>query len=93
MPWLPQANLEGKGQENHDPPPHMAAIVGLQSYGQNILNNNTYGLALFVTTCSQTKDAKKGNLNKRKPDSDPRALTTGVPKPQVPASQRQVPPM
>jgi hypothetical protein len=87
------SDLKGKGREGRDPPPHMAAIAGLQSYGRDVLDDDTYGVYSFPTTRSQAKDAKKGNANDRKLDSDSRAPTAGVPKPQAPAPQRQIPPV
>ncbi|KAF8219685.1 hypothetical protein L208DRAFT_1548052 [Tricholoma matsutake] len=86
-------NLKGKGREGHDPPPHMAAIAGLQSYGRDVLDSDTYGLASYATTRSQTKDGKKGNSTDWVTDRDNKAPTTGAPKPQVPTPRQQVPPV
>jgi hypothetical protein len=86
------SNLKGKGREDRDLPPHMAAVAGLQSYGRDVLGDDTYAVSSFPTMRSQTKDIKKGNTDERKPDSSPRVPTIRIP-PQAPAPRRQVPPI
>jgi len=39
------STLKGKGQEECDPPPHMATIVGLQSHGRDLFDDNVYGVS------------------------------------------------
>jgi hypothetical protein len=55
--------VKGKGREDRDLPPHMATIAGLQSNGQDVLDDDTYGLYSYPTTCSQAKDGRKSNYN------------------------------
>ena len=86
------SSLKGKGREVRDPPPHMAAIAGLQSNGEDILGDNIYGVSsfshpawheVFPVTRSQVRDAKKGNTADKKVEADPKAPTASAPKTQI----------
>jgi hypothetical protein len=65
----------------------MAVIAGLQSYGQDILDNDTYRVSAYPTTHLQAKEMKKGNPSDQKIDTDNQPQVTGMPKPQVPLPQ------
>jgi hypothetical protein len=88
------SSLKGKGWEERDLPPHMAAIVGLQSNGDDVLGGTIYGVSsfsrpawceVFPATRSQAKEAKKGNTTDKNAEPIPKAMTTNLPKPQVPS--------
>lgn len=88
--------LKGQGwedREDHDPPPHMATIAGLQSYGRDVLDDDTYRVSSYLTTHAQAKDGRKGNTSEQKAPPDPKTPALGAQRPQVPqmAPRRQVP--
>jgi hypothetical protein len=91
------SSLKGKGREDQGQSSRMAASVGLETNGEDLLDEDVYGVSSFparrdsfAVTRSQAKsEQKKGNVFERKTDQEPKTVPN--PRRQSPSSTQPLP--